>query len=279
MRNGNWKGVTQQAIARWGGRWTANGGAGRVVVLCYHSVHPAKSFATEPALFEEHLDWVRQNCQVIRFDQVWQAAQEPGGRPRVAITFDDGYADNYEYAYPALARHSMPATFFVTAGLLEQDPAVVSWFERMRGTGYEAIRPLEWRQARKMRRTGMSFGAHSYGHPNLALLGRREAYQELALSRDILEQRLGEPVRTLAYPYGVMKKHVTPETVELAAEAGFEYAGMVWFRGVDGTASKLAIPRFYIETDTVEMLWQKVHGWWDYLGWWQEKRALRSRAA
>ena len=269
---GDWKGVAQQVAARLGGRWTANAGAGRVVVLCYHSVHPEKPFATPPELFEKHLEWVQRNCEVIRFDQAWQAAQEPGTRPRVAITFDDGYADNYQYVYPALARHCLPATFFVTVGLMEQDREVVEWFARMRGTGYEAIRPLDWRQVREMRRAGMSIGVHTYSHPNLALLGPREAYRELAVAREIVEQRLGEPARLLAYPYGVVNKHVTGQTIELAAEAGFEHAGMMWFRQVEKTDSRLAIPRFDIASDGVEVLWQKVRGWWDYLGWWQQSR-------
>jgi len=268
------KNLVQEILARLGGRWLANGGSGRVAVLAYHSVHPTTPFATLPAVFDQQLDWLRENCDVIRFEDAWQAAREPLNRPRVAITFDDGYADNYEYAYPALTQRSMPAAFFVTAGLLERDPAVTDWFARMWGASPAQVRPLDWRQVREMRSAGMTIGAHTYSHPNLARLGWREALRELLSGRDILEQRLGTPVRTMSYPFGVWKKSLTRQTIDLAAEAGFEYAGTVWFQGVRGHDCKLAIPRFDVWNDTTEVLWQKVRGWWDYLGWWQQNRPM-----
>ncbi len=249
-------------------------GSSRVVVLCYHSVHPSKPFAKTPELFEAHLTWLREHCDVIRFREALDAAERPrGNRPAVAITFDDGYVDNYEYAFPLLQRHGVPATFFLTVGLMEKDPAVVARFRELRDAGDEDIRPLTWCNVREMREAGMEFGAHTYSHPNLARLERARAELELTQSREIMEQRTGERVALMAYPFGTPKRSFTAETLELTSRAGYEYAATVTFRSVRASDSRLAIPRFS-PLRGVGSLRDMVFGAWDLLGVWQERAPL-----
>lgn len=269
------KGLVKWTAARLAGGWGRHGGP-RVVVLTYHSIHPTKPFrSATPEMLDQHLGWLKQNCGVTAFSGIAEALREPDGeRPVTVVTFDDGYRDNYEYAFPLLARHSVPAMFFVTAGLLEKDPRVVEKFERERGCGYEGIRPLEWSQAREMRRAGLEFGGHTWGHPNLALLSEREARADLRRGRDILEQQLGEGVRALAYPYGKPRRHFTAETIRTAREAGYRTAAAVLFRGVRSTDDDMAVPRFLVTNDSLETLEQKVLGRWDWLGLWQERAPL-----
>jgi len=248
----------------------------RVVVLCYHSVHPTKSFASAtPAMFGAHLNWLKHNCTVIHFTQAKNAVNHNGGtRPSVVITFDDGYADNYEYAFPLLQQYGLPATVFLTAGLLENDPAVVERFRSLCRSSGEDVRPLTWSQIKEMRRARMEVGAHSYSHPNLARLERSQVQRELAQSKNILEDRLGEPVSSMAYPFGKPRVHFSVETERLAAEAGYEQAGAVLFRTVRHSDSQFAIPRFFVANDDVDSLAGKVYGSWDFLGRWQERAPL-----
>src|SRR5690348_14461190 len=90
----------------------------RRVILCYHSVHSSKWFSSaSPELFDTHLEWLKLNCDVVPLGKLVEACAV-GSRPTVAITFDDGYLDNFEYAFPLLAKHRLTATFFVTVGLL-----------------------------------------------------------------------------------------------------------------------------------------------------------------
>jgi peptidoglycan/xylan/chitin deacetylase (PgdA/CDA1 family) len=257
------------AIAR---RAPAPRTARRVVVLCYHSVHPAKSFAIAPDRFEAQLEWVREHCDLIRFQDVFEAlCSEHAGRPAVAITFDDGYADNYEYAFPLLRRYGAPATFFLIAGLMERDPAVAARIKVLQGASDEDVRPLDWGHVREMRDAGMEFGAHTYGHPNLARLDRARAASELARSKDIVEQRTGRAVASMAYPFGTPKRSFTAETVRLAADAGYRYAATTTFRAVRPTDSRLAIPRVAPLGDGPQSVRDMVSGAWDFLGVWQER--------
>jgi hypothetical protein len=68
----------------------------RAVILCYHSIHPTASLrSATPDLFSQHLLWLKQHCTIVPFQGAVRAAEQPPpGRPVVAITFDDGFADN-----------------------------------------------------------------------------------------------------------------------------------------------------------------------------------------
>lgn len=248
---------------------------GRVVVLCYHSVHPSNSFrSATPELFGEHLDWLKQNCDVIPFTEVLPATLSRNQRPTVAITFDDGHGDNHRFAFPRLKAHSLTATFFLTAGLMEKDPDVVHRFERLRQCDYEAIRPLEWSQVKEMLHEGMDVGGHSYTHRNLARLGRSELQHELTDTKQIIEERLDVAITSLAYPFGKPRIHFTDFVVEMARAAGYRQATATVKRGVRSTDPALRIPRMFVTQDSVQELREKVLGHWDSIGILQEHSPL-----
>src|SRR3954463_9674340 len=116
----------------------------RRVVLCYHSVHPSVPYSSAtPAEFAAHLDWLAATCDVVPLETLVTEANH-AGRPRVALTFDDGYADNHEHALPALAERNLPATFFVTAGFLERDPDVLAHLSTIWETAPADLDPLSW---------------------------------------------------------------------------------------------------------------------------------------
>lgn len=245
----------------------------RVVVLAYHSVRPDPSDqGTKPASLEAHLRWVSANCEIVPLDAVPALARQGDRtRPAVAVTFDDGFADNHEYAYPILRRFGVQATFFVATGLIDRDPFVVQ-------KGWEGWKDegstLTWDQAREMQHGGMSFGAHGHSHANLARLDDETALAELEKSKRILEDHLEQRISSVAYPLGRPRRHVSVRTLELAAMAGYELGAMVLHRRVLSSDAELGIPRFVINDDTVQTLRAKVLGSFDAMGVWQERAPL-----
>lgn len=107
----------------------------KLIVLAYHSVTDDPSYAlpgirVTPALFARQIKYLTQNYQVmdlaeaIKIDRSGKALPERA----VAITFDDGYEDNYSKAFPVLKAHKAPATIFATVDpCLEGSRFWVSW--------------------------------------------------------------------------------------------------------------------------------------------------------
>jgi peptidoglycan/xylan/chitin deacetylase (PgdA/CDA1 family) len=267
--------MLKTAIVKVAGRLSYDHSRPRVVVLCYHSIHPLKSFrSASPELFEQHLQWLSDHCEVVPFSKIFGVLGKKSDRPSIAITFDDGYADNYEYAFPLLQKYGLVATFFVTAGLIEKDSDVVTRFRLQRESPYEDIRPMDWCQVCEMSKACMEFGAHTYSHPNLAALNSPAARAELRRSKEIMEQRLGRPITSMAYPFGKPNRHFTSETVDLTAEAGYRHAAAILWRSVTREDSPLAVPRVLITRDSRQTLREKILGAWDIIGTWQEKVPL-----
>lgn len=253
-----------------------NRGQQRLVVLCYHSVHATAEFPnrTPPELFEQHMRWLRAECHVIPFTDVVPGAGrgvEPT-RPTVAVTFDDGFADNHSHALPILLRYEIPTTFFVATGLIDRDPDVLharSWH------GWrEDNSTLTWEQIIEMRRLGMDIGSHGHTHRTLAQLEDEEVVSDLSRCKQTLEERLGERIVTFAYPKGRPRRDFLPASVRLARSVGYEHAATILLRGVKESDDPMTIPRFPVAADELDLLRAKVTGRMDLIGTVQERAPL-----
>src|SRR5215203_633901 len=95
----------------------------RPCILMYHRIAELSldpwGLAVSPKNFEQQLSFLKQTRQVMRCSEFFKA-HEKGTLPAnaVAITFDDGYADNLEKGWPLLKRAGLPATLFLTTGIL-----------------------------------------------------------------------------------------------------------------------------------------------------------------
>lgn len=226
----------------------------RAVVLLYHRVaetadDPHRQ-AVPPALFERHLELLRREYTVEPLEAL------AGGFPRkdrtVAVTFDDGYADNLTAAYPVAARLGVPMTVFVTVQpVLDGRP--FPWDSRE-----EHGRPLTVEELRRLAELpGVTIGAHTMTHPRLASLPAGEQRHELAASKQRLEELTGRPVTLFAYPFG-KPDDLGPETAHLAAEAGYRAAFLSQAGRIVPSSPPFRLPRLSVHDWPADVLARKL---------------------
>lgn len=112
------------------------------------------------------------------------------------ITFDDGYGSVYKEAFPVLQEYGLSATVFLTVG----EPEVTNAAYRLPSLNGRLM--LSWTEIREMKQWGMEFGAHTLTHPDLTRLPRKQWEAEISDSKKAIEDILGSPVSSFAYPQG-----------------------------------------------------------------------------
>jgi peptidoglycan/xylan/chitin deacetylase (PgdA/CDA1 family)/CelD/BcsL family acetyltransferase involved in cellulose biosynthesis len=101
-------------------------------VFCYHRVNEDDDPffpAISPRLFEEQIRFVSSHYRVVTLDEMLLNLDDGPAEPVIAITFDDGYEDNYRNAFPILQRYGVPATIFVATGMIDSGEEL--WFEQL----------------------------------------------------------------------------------------------------------------------------------------------------
>jgi peptidoglycan/xylan/chitin deacetylase (PgdA/CDA1 family) len=192
-----------------------------VTILCYHSVDPrwASPLAVTPGAFDAHCAWLAQRRNVLSLDDAVARLDSSLCLPRglAAITFDDGFAELYDYALPVLRRHGLAATVFLVAETLAPEGRSVDWVDT---APTWPLRTLSVDQILEMREHGVAFESHSWAHHDLTTLTEEECVADLQRSRGLLEELLRRRVRFIAFPRGRHAAHVR----RAAARAGYDYA-------------------------------------------------------
>lgn len=213
----------------------------RVPILMYHYLSEPppdadvyrRDLSVSPAQFAEHLDrMLAEGYTTVSLYQVVDALQRGAPLPEkpVVITFDDGYRDNYENAFPLLRERGMVATIFVVTDFMdEQRPAY-----------------LTWDMAREMLAAGISIESHGRNHVSLA--GKDDDYlvwQALG-SLETIEYELGVRPRFVSYPAGEYDQR----TIDIFKSAHY-WAGVTTRQGATLDNQRLfELPRVRVRNTT-----------------------------
>jgi peptidoglycan/xylan/chitin deacetylase (PgdA/CDA1 family) len=189
------------------------------VVVAFHRVQDAPrsdSLTIDVRMFERYCRFFRQHFRVVPLREVVERL-ERGLEPNreLAITFDDGYRDNYDNAMPVLEKLSLPATFFVVTQWIGTN-VVPGWDER-RGVRHPW---MTWDQVRSLDRKGFAIGAHTQTHVDLGQVTADVAREEIVGARLALERQLASRVDLFAYPYGG-RNNITNVNREVVKAARF----------------------------------------------------------
>jgi peptidoglycan/xylan/chitin deacetylase (PgdA/CDA1 family)/GT2 family glycosyltransferase len=209
-----WRGVRR--AARKGDLW--NRLVRGTVILMYHAIgqlhEPASRYIVPRRRFARQMDWLKRGgYHILSLDDLLRrnhASLLPLPRS-VALTFDDGYMDNYTDALPCLRDHGFPATIFLVSG-------AVGTSNNWDTTGTLMARPLVgWQEVHQLLSASIEIGAHTRTHISLPTATRTQAEGEIHGSKADLERALDRPIRAFAYPYG----DFDAESEEIVTRAGF----------------------------------------------------------
>ncbi|NNH78390.1 polysaccharide deacetylase family protein [Acinetobacter sp. ANC 5380] len=195
-------------------------------VLMYHMVRDhidgAKfnKLRVKPTEFEKQVAWMK--AEGFNFVTMQELQANWGKHPEktVAITFDDGYLDNLENAYPILEKYQAKATIYVVVDRHDRDWS--TYKKAHHNSGELAHEPkLNDEQVKFLAQSGwVEIGSHTMTHANLDKLDDVECLNELSESKVQLEQLTNMPVRSFAYPFGIYSER----DVKIAKQVGYTNA-------------------------------------------------------
>ena len=255
----------------------------RTLVLAYHNIVPDdaprfgdRSLHLPRRMFVRQIEQLLRTHTVVPLEEIF-TPDPPGGRPRVALTFDDAYRGAVEIGILELAKRGVPATLFVVPAfvgggpfwwdavaceardgvpslrdyalqeLSGKDQRVRSWAEAhglpLRTVPESALAASESDLAAAIRHPGIALASHTWSHPNLARLSPAELQEELSRPLHWLRQRFASVIPWVSYPYGL----VTRAVEAAAAAAGYAAAlalGGGWFN--PARVRRHAVPRLNV---------------------------------
>lgn len=214
----------------------------RISILMYHQVGDFPPMASHRSTYCHYRRFAAQMAFLHRFGYRVLSLSEAlaglrGERPvpsrSVVLTFDDGYENFYEYAWPVLERYGFTAIVYLISGLVGKPSG---WFTR---DNRDTPMLMSASRIRQLRSAGIDFGAHSVSHLRLADEPRERMRDEVFRSKVELEDVLGEPVQDFCYPYGSHDMNV----VEAVADAGYRSAVTCVRASATSRDDPLTLPR------------------------------------
>ncbi len=190
------------------------------IVLMYHNIaippsgDGLKSLYVTPGMFRFQMWYLKAGgFRVVPLGKIIDLINGKTCPDRlVALTFDDGYLDFYDNAYPVLKRYGYPSTVFLSSDFVGKENV----WDCADGLGPRK-KLLDWAEIVEMKDNGVVFGSHTKTHPFLTKLSQGEMADEVTGSKKVLEDRLDQSVRFFCYPYGDYNENV----VAAVRDAGY----------------------------------------------------------
>lgn len=193
------------------------------LVMCYHGVSQEwpSELAIQPGQLDAYVSfYLERGYRPVTFTE---AVTGRATERVISVTFDDAYRSVLELALPLLAGKGVPATVFApTAFVGTSSPRGWQGTSHWSSTEWAGeIQTMSWEELAELAANGWEIGSHTRSHPHLTELDDDQLDEELRGSRADIEEALGAPCTSIAYPYGACDSRVGLA----AARAGYRAGG------------------------------------------------------
>lgn len=176
-------------------------------VLCYHSISNGKwEYSLSPKLFESQIRYLIIKHKVVSLKKLIGAC----GNNMIAITFDDGYEDVYNFALPILSKYNLSACVFIIGDKDKVNRNQLRTSKKL----------LNIKQIKRLKKLGWEIGYHSETHEDLVNLDKKKLEREIIDGKKKLEKQLREKIKYFAYPHGKYSNRI----IDVVKKAGFDAA-------------------------------------------------------
>ena len=201
-------------------RLAERSGKAPIMILFYHRVadHEPNQWTMDCETFAWQMGWLRDNFELVSLEEAQHRIRAGiNRRPCVSVTFDDGYADNCNFALPLLRDLRIPCTYFVTT----ENVLLGKPFQHDVQRGIP-LAPNSLEQLREFSAHGVEIGAHTKTHADLGCVqGARRMREEVVDAGRELGLALSRRVRYFAFPFG-RHHNLNPAAFWLARDAGYD---------------------------------------------------------
>ena len=208
-------------------------------VLCFHKLSQRFCFEgtwTTPSRFAAYVDRLRARGYLFIDEAQYLLALDAPAADRskqILLTFDDGYTEVHDIAWPALSVRGIPFHVFLVTDYAGREN---TWDLSL---GRKPFRHLDWAAVREMSGRGVTFGSHTASHADLTRVSHQQAMSDLLRSKRAIEDATGKPVRTLSYPFGRYRASAQAA----ARDAGFEAAFSLYPSHHNAVTDRFALRR------------------------------------
>lgn len=191
----------------------------KLVIVAFHRVNDRiqnNDLTCGTEKFQQFCEFFAKHFTVIPLsEQIAGCTANKNMGGTLAITFDDGYRDNFDVAAPILRRLRLPAAFFVTTRFIGSQ-FVPPWDSHLE------VQPgwMDWGQVRALVSQGFEIGCHTDSHIDMGTAEAGTVGRELEAAKRKLRDELDSSVRLFAYPFGG-RENMCERSRELVREAGF----------------------------------------------------------
>ena len=269
---------------------------GNGAILTYHRVLPDSNLHEDSILniavsttnFRKQIAYLKNNFSILSIDSFLKHINSDSKQFKLLITFDDGYKDNLDYAYPILKEFNVPAIIYVITKfignkfspwwiklddfirnnryfkyknkkfiffkniLLLSDQLTIdkqlSLFTKINKKKYDQIF-LNHKEIKFLSEQKLiTIGSHSHSHYNFSKLSEKQAFSELKISKSILEKIIKKKIIHFSYPYGNYE-NINFQHIKILEQLGYMSAATTIRKKIDDP-NLFLLPRIFVNNDS-----------------------------